>query len=58
MGKGRKERKKEHFIPAPNGTYENFSLLEASAWRNLGKENTNVRVVLVTQLSIHCTCQG
>ena len=57
---GRRGRKSNFInIPAPNGTYENFSLLEASAWRNLDKENTNVRVVLaITQLSIHCTCQG
>lgn len=34
QGEGQKYGRK---IPAPNGTYENFSLLEASAWRNLDK---------------------
>ena len=32
--------KKRKDIPAPNGTYENFSLLDASAWRNLDKQNS------------------
>ena len=41
VGKERRERKSNFInIPAPNGTYENFSLLDASAWRNLDKENS------------------